>query len=302
LLWEKSFGFPGHDHSYDLLQTSDGGFFFVGFLDVTAANGDGNYGKYASLTRHGVGEFWGTKVDADGNLQWRRYYGGTNNDRAHAVVEANDGAYVLAGFSESVDYDVSGSKGSYDFWVIKIGTEGELLWEHSYGGTGIEIAYDIAKTDDGGFVVVGNTFSNDTDISSNHGESDVWLIRIDSEGQLLWEHSYGGSAFDAAEGVTLSGDNGFIITGNSKSTDGDCSENNGENDLWVLKTNPEGALEWQGSYGGSGLEYGFQTIETAERDLLLAGQTGSIDFESLQSRGNTDAVIMKISSGLRGRQ
>ncbi len=245
--WEKSFGFSGHDHSYDILQTADGGFFFAGFLDITAALDDGTYYKGNFLTRHGVGEFWGTKIDANGNLEWRSYYGGTNNDRAHAVIEADDGSFVMAGFSESEDYDISNTKGSYDFWVIKLSATGELLWERSFGGSGIEIAYDIAKTDDGAYVVTGNTFSTDKDISMNHGESDIWLIKIDDNGKLLWEKTFGGSQFDAAQGVSTTYDGGFIITGNSKSIDGDANENQGENDIWIIKTDPEGNLDLAGT-------------------------------------------------------
>ncbi len=301
LEWERSFGFSGHDHSYDLLQTEDGGFFFVGFLDVTAANGEGNDGKYGSLTRHGVGEFWGTKIDASGNLEWRRYFGGTNNDRAHAVVEAHTGGFVLAGFSESVDFDISNSKGSYDFWVVKINTEGDLLWEKSYGGSGIEVSYDIAQTTDGAYVVVGNTFSTDGDIGRNNGESDIWMIKISESGDLIWERNYGGSGFDSAQGVSLNSDGGFTIAGNSKSTDGDLTANHGENDIWLLKTNPDGMIQWQGSFGGSGLDFGFKALETVGRELLVAGETSSAEIGGKTSRGGTDAVIISIASGIRHR-
>jgi hypothetical protein len=301
LEWERSFGFSGHDHSYDLLQTADGGFFFVGFLDVTAADGEGNYGKYNSLTLHGVGEFWGTKIDTKGTLEWRRYYGGTNNDRAHAVAEAHTGGFVMAGFSESEDYDISSSKGSYDFWVVKINEEGDLLWERSYGGSGIEVSYDIIATADGAYVVVGNTFSTDGDVSRNHGESDVWMIKISETGDLLWEQTFGGSGFDASQGVSLSKDGGYIIAGNSKSSDTDLTTNHGENDIWLLKTNSEGILEWQGSIGGSGLDFGFMAVETGDRDLLIAGESSSKDFGDITSRGGTDAVIIRVASGIRQR-
>ncbi len=302
LEWEQSFGFSGHDHSYDLIQTADGGYFFVGFLDITAANGEGNFGKYGSPAWHGVGEFWGSKIDARGNLEWRRYFGGSNNDRAHAVVEAHTGGFVMAGFSESDDYDISNSKGSYDFWVIKIGPQGDLLWERSFGGTGIEIAQDVARTADQAYVVVGNTFSTDTDVSATHGESDVWMIKIDEEGKLLWEQTYGGSGFDAAQGVSLSADGGYIVCGNSKSSDGDTTGNQGENDIWLLKTNADGQLEWQGHFGGSGLDFGFKAIETDGKDLILAGETTSTDFGGLHHKGNTDAVLIRVDSGLRYRE
>lgn len=301
LEWERSFGFSGHDHSYDLLQTHDGGFFFVGFLDVTSANGAGNDGKYRSLTRHGVGEFWGTKIDAGGNLEWRRYFGGTNNDRAHAVVEAHTGGFVLAGFSESEDFDISNSKGSYDFWVVRISNEGDLLWEKSYGGSGIEVSYDITATADGAYVVVGNTFSTDGDIGRNNGESDIWMIKINEAGDLLWERNFGGSGFDSAQGVSLCADGGFVIAGNSKSTDGDLTANQGENDIWLLKTDSDGIIQWQGSFGGPGLDFGFKAVESWGKDLLVAGESSSAEIGGKTSRGATDAVLIRIASGIRYR-
>ncbi|MCL6266763.1 hypothetical protein [Flagellimonas myxillae] len=294
ILWEKSFGFSGHDHSYDVVETSDGGFFFSGFLDVTSSGGAGNEGKGNYLTRHGVGEFWGTKLDADGNLEWRRYFGGTNNDRSYGVVYSDDGGFVLAGASESDDFDITSPKGSYDFWVVKVGSNGDLLWQKSFGGTGIDKGYDIAKTLDGGYVITGNTFSSDTDVSQNHGESDLWVIKLGSNGNLAWEKTYGGLAFDAGHGISTTRDGGFVIAGNSKSSDGDTTENKGENDLWVLKTDAQGTIEYQQTFGGSGIDFGFDAIESADGSLILVGETASDDFQGLQPKGMTDLVVIKI--------
>ncbi|WP_299533855.1 hypothetical protein [Ulvibacterium sp.] len=292
--WERSYGFSGHDHSYDLVQTSDGGYFFIGFLDITAARADGYEEKSRFLTRHGVGEFWGTKIDAQGNIEWRRYFGGSNNDRAHAVVQADDGGFVMAGFSESDDFDISNTKGSYDFWVLKIDSQGDLVWERSFGGTGIEVSQDIVKTNDGNYVVTGHTFSTDTDISKNNGEADIWLIKIDDSGNLLWEKTFGGSQFDAAENVSLAQDGGFIISGNSKSLDTDVNSNNGENDIWVIKTDAKGILTWQENYGGAGLDFGFDALQNQDGSILLVGEMEELDFQGLQSKGKTDLVLIKI--------
>lgn len=293
--WERSFGFSGHDHSYDVVQTFDGGYFFVGFLDVTASNGEGNVGKgSSSLTRHGVGEFWGTKLDAAGNLVWRRFFGGTNNDRAYGVVTAQDGGFVITGSSESTDFDISNTKGSYDFWVVKVSNTGDLIWERSFGGSGIDKSYGIARTLDNAYVITGNTFSTDTDISKNNGESDVWLIKVDDTGNLLWEKTFGGTAFDAARNVRPLADGGFLVSGNSKSTDLDATSNAGENDLWIIRTDIEGNLTWQHSYGGADLDFGFDALENADKSLLLVGEAASTDFEGLQSKGNTDLVVVKI--------
>jgi hypothetical protein len=292
--WQQSFGFSGHDHSYDIIETQDGGYFFIGFLDITAARSDGYTEKGEYLTRHGVGEFWGTKLDAQGQMEWRRYFGGTNNDRAHAVIQADDGGFVLAGFSESDDFDISETKGSYDFWVVKITDLGELVWERSFGGSGIEISYDIAKTNDNAYVITGNTFSDDTDISNNKGESDFWLIKIDDTGNLLWEKTYGGTQFDAAQGLSASLDGGYFLVGNSKSLDIDATYNGGENDLWVIKTASNGNLLWQKSYGGSGLEYGFDILENPDKSIIVVGESASTDFPELQHKGMSDVIVIKI--------
>lgn len=292
--WEKSFGFSGHDHSYDILQTADNGLYFVGFLDITSARADGNTEKEGSLTRHGVGEFWGTKIDSKGNLQWRGYFGGTNNDRAHAVVQADDGGFVMSGFTESDDFDVNTSRGSYDFWVVKVDDKGNLVWKNSFGGSGIERAQDIANTADGGFVITGNTFSNDVDISKNNGESDIWLVKIDAAGELVWEKTFGGSQFDAAQSVSLSKDGGFIIVGNSKSIDKDVTNNVGENDIWLIKTDANGNMTWQKTFGGVGLDYGFDALETELGSIVLVGETASRDFLNVQNKGNSDVVVMKV--------
>ena len=292
--WEKSYGFSGHDHSYDILDTGDGGYFFTGFLDITSARADGNTEKSSSLSAHGVGEFWGTKIDEKAKVQWRGYYGGTNNDRAHAVVRAEDGGYVMAGFTESDDFDINNSRGSYDFWVVKIDDTGNLVWQESFGGTGIERAQDIAKTNDGGYVITGSTFSNDVDVSKNHGESDIWLIKIDGDGNLVWDKSFGGLQFDAAESVIISKDGGYIVVGNSKSSSMDVNANAGENDIWLLKTDANGNVVWQKSFGGSGLDYGFDAIEMTTGAIVLVGETSSNDFSGVENQGKSDAVVIKI--------
>ncbi|MEH6761724.1 MAG: hypothetical protein V7687_11225 [Maribacter arcticus] len=294
LEWESSYGFSGHDHSYDILEASQGGYFFTGFLDITSARADGNTKNGNSLTSHGVGEFWGTKIDEEGTVQWRGYFGGTNNDRAHGVVQTNDGGFVMAGFTESDDFDISKTNGSYDFWVVKVDSFGNLIWEKSFGGEGIEVSYDIAKTPDNGFVVVGNTFSTNGDILLNHGESDMWMIKLDEEGNLIWEQTYGGSQFDLAQAVVQSKDGGFLITGNTKSDDKDSSLNNGENDIWLVKTNAFGDLVWEKSFGGSGLDFGFDLLENADGSILIVGESSSTDFGSISSKGNVDLILLKI--------
>ncbi|WP_340201282.1 hypothetical protein [Ascidiimonas sp. W6] len=288
ILWEKSFGYAGHDHAYDIIQTSDGGYFVSGFLDVTGSGGAGNTGR-SSVSAHGVGEFWATRLNASGAIVWQRYFGGTNNDRAHAVVQANDGGFVLAGYTESDDFDISESNGSYDFWALKISADGAQLWERTYGGSGIDRANAIVKTLDNGYIIVGGSNSSDGMISRNFGNSDVWAIKINDAGKMEWERSYGGLDFEDAEGITATADGGFLITGNSKSTDNDLIENKGENDIWVFKINASGQLKWQKTMGGTGLDLGFDAFQSPNGNyVIICGEIVNA------LNGTKDATIIKL--------
>ena len=293
ILWEKSHGFSGHDHSRSILQTNDGGYFIGGYLDVTASGGLGNE---TVTTKHGVGEFWAQKLDATGNLEWRRYFGGTNNDRIFKVLQAHDGNFLLIGSSESEDFDINNGNGSYDVWVIKIDTKGSMLWEKSFGGSGIDSGHAAVKSNDGNYLIAGTAISTDGDISNSKGNSDAWVIKINESGELLWEKSFGGSGFDAAwaidsgKGIFSS----YIIAGNSKSSDGDMTANNGENDFWVLKIDNSGKLLFEKSLGGSGLDFAYGVIETFDQKIVVVGETESTDKDITSNKGGKDIWIAKI--------
>ena len=294
ILWEKSYGFSGHDHAYGLIATSEGGFFMTGFLDVTASGGEGNDTASRTTNRHGVGEFWCHKLDANGDLQWRRYFGGSNNDRSFSVVQANDGGYVIAGFSESMDFDITSNQGSYDYWVIKLDVDGNLVWQKTLGGSGIDQSRSIVATNDNGYIIAGNSFSSDGDVTDNKGGSDFWLTKLDDDGNIVWKKNYGGSDFDFASSIRK-GQTGYIVSGYSKSSDRDLSNNKGDNDFWVIKIDESGNLLWQKNFGGSGLDLAHDAIEMADESIVLVGDTQSSDGDIIENKGLKDALVVKIN-------
>ena len=150
--------------------------FFNGFLDVTASKGAGQDGKQFHYNqRHGVGEFWCHKIDQNGNLVWRRYFGGTSNDRSYDAIETTEGDFVLVGASESQDVDISDPRGSYDAWIVKLNAGGDLIWERSFGGSEYDGAQSILENRNGDYVVMGQTYSEDEDIKNAKGSSDIFL-------------------------------------------------------------------------------------------------------------------------------
>ncbi len=292
IIWEKSFGFIGHDHAYSIIQTNDGGFFMTGFLDVTASGGEGN--TKTQNTLHGIGEYWCHKLDSNGNTIWRRYFGGSSNDRSFDVVQSNDGGFVVTGLSESSDFDISNSNGSYDYWVIKLDNKGNLIWEKSLGGTEIDQSRAIVKTNDNSYIIAGNSFSTDIDNPSNFGSSDFLLVKLNDNGETIWSKNYGGTNFDYATSISPSKD-GYIVSGYSKSSDNQLNSNYGENDFWVIKINEQGNLLWQKNFGGSNLDFAFDAIETLDGGIIVVGETESNDFDIPENKGLKDILVIKIN-------
>lgn len=290
--WEKSFGYQGTDTGISVIETNNQGYLITGVLDVTASGGEGNSQRTAN--RHAGGDYWALKLDNSGNLEWSRYFGGNFTDTPYSVIQTDDNGFIIAGSSDSEDTDISGNIGTYDFWIIKISEFGDLVWEKSFGGSQIDEARAIIKTDDGNYIVTGDTRSSDNDISQNKGAADLWLIKISPTGNLIWEKTLGGSSFDVARAIKKTQDNSFLLSGSSRSSDMDVSENNGQNDAWVLKTNNSGNLIWETTIGGSNIDFSYDVAELANGSIIAVGDTNSTDGDILNNKGFTDLLIIKI--------
>ena len=291
--WQKSFGFQGDDMGVSVIQTSDFGYLLTGVLDVTSSNGQGNTNR--NTARHAGGDYWAIKLDASGNLQWSRYFGGNFTDTPVGAVEMNDGGFIIAGGSDSEDTDISANKGTYDFWVVRVNADGDLVWEKSFGGTETDEARAMVKANDGNIVIVGETRSNDLDVSSNNGAADFWLIKISTGGNLIWQKTIGGSGFDVARDINTTQDNGFIISGSSRSSDGDVSENKGQNDAWAVKVDNNGNLIWEASSGGTNIDFAYGIAELNDQSVVVVGDTSSNDEDILENKGFADLLLFKIN-------
>jgi len=290
VLWEKSLGYVGLDKALSIIQTSDNGYLVTGIIDVTASGGAGN----SKSVMHAGGDFWAVKLNANGDTLWTKYFGGGLSEIPNDLIETQDNGFILVGTSDSADVDISNNKGGYDFWLVKIDANGVLVWEKSFGGSEIDEAYGITATEDGNYVVVGDTRSTDVDVSQNSGSADLWLIKITPNGELIWEKTFGGISFDAGRSIAKTEDNGFLISGSSRSVEGNLTVNNGQNDAWVMKVNNSGALEWQKTVGGSQIDFAYGAVELNDKKVILVGESSSNDFDILENKGFTDLLIAKI--------
>lgn len=289
IVWKKTTGFSGADQGFSIIQTSDGGYFVGSILDVTASGGIGNSKQAA---KHAGGDYWGVKLNINGDIEWRKYFGGTNTDTCYDVAEAADG-YLLIGSSDSNDVDIKNNKGSYDFWVVKINKSGNLLWEKSFGGTEIDEARAIIKTNDGNFIIVGDTRSFNQDISQNNGGADLWVVKITSQGALLWQKNYGGSSFDVGRSIkkTLNGD--FLISGSSRSADNNFI-NKGQNDALIMKIDTDGNLLWQKTVGGTEIDFCYDAVELTNGSIIAVGDSSSNNQDITTNKGFSDLLIIKL--------
>ncbi|REH56607.1 hypothetical protein C7448_101649 [Tenacibaculum gallaicum] len=289
IVWKKTTGFSGADQGFSIIQTSDGGYFAGSIIDVTASGGLGNSKQSA---KHAGGDYWGIKLNTNGDIEWRKYFGGTNTDTCYDVAEAIDG-YLLIGSSDSNDVDIKNNKGSYDFWVVKIDKSGNLFWEKSFGGTEIDEARAITKTNDGDFIIVGDTRSSDKNISQNNGGADLWAIKITNQGELLWQKNYGGSSFDVGRSIKKTSNGNFLISGSSRSADNNFT-NKGQNDALIMKIDTDGNLLWQKTIGGTEIDFCYDAVELTNGNIIAVGESSSNNQDITTNKGFSDLLIIKL--------
>jgi hypothetical protein len=288
--WQKTFGFSGADYGTVLTETNDNGYLITGVLDVTASGGLGNENK---AQRHAGGDIWAIKLNNIGDLEWSKYYGGSFTDTALGIEKTADNGFIIVASSDSDDSDITNNKGTYDFWVFRITSEGVLVWEQNFGGSEIDEARAIAASDDGNFIIVGDTRSKDVDVSNNNGAADIWILKISPAGTLIWEKTIGAAGFDVARSISKTQDNGFLISGSSRSSAAGFI-NQGQNDALLIKINSEGGIEWQETAGGSEIDFLYDAIELNNSTIIAVGESNSADGDILENKGFSDGLIIKI--------
>lgn len=294
IIWQKSFGFLGADIGYALTETNDNGYLITGVLDVSASGGQGN-SKTVLAALHAGGDYWAIKLNANGEKEWSQFFGGTFTDTPYDVVETSDNSFIIVGSSDSDDVDIKNNKGTYDFWVVKLSNTGDLIWEKSFGGSEIDEAWGIVATNDGNFIIVGDTRSNDKDVTINKGAADIFVLKITPDGDVVWRKSFGGTSFDTARSISKTSDDGFLISGSSRSSDGDILKNNGQNDALVLKLTTIGDLEWQTTVGGANVDLAFDVVQLNDNSIVAVGESSSADQDISENKGFTDLLIFKIN-------
>ena len=289
IIWQNTYGGSSLERARCIRPTKDSGFIAVGYAGSADGDVAANYGDV---------DFWVVKLDKDGHLVWAKNFGGSKADEANAVVPTFDGGFIVAGFTLSHDSDVTGfhTGTGADCWVIKLDDTGRLQWQKTYGGTDDDVASEIIQTADSNYVMTGFTASADGDVTHQNGLLDMWLVKLDDTGRIIWQHTYGGSGADAAYSVKQTGGGGYIVAGSTNSADNGIVSRGGTywGDYWVVKTDDTGGLQWQKTYGGSRDECVQSVQHTLDGGFVLGGWTNSPDGDVVSKHDTTDYWVVKI--------
>ena len=243
-------------------------------------------------------------IDTPVVYRFQYNYGGSLDDYATSVDLLPDGGYIVAGCSNSSSSgDFTGvSKGNNDYWLLRLNSQGQILWQKNYGGNGSEQASQVNKTSDGGYIVGGNTTSSaNGDVTGvSNGSNDFWIVKLDNSGTIQWQKNLGGSGDDYCESVQQTSDGGYIAAGyTGSSASGDVTGvNNGNYDFWVVKLNDSGVIQWQKNYGGSAGDIAKDIKPTSDGGYIVTGFTYSSASGDVTgvNNGVTDYWIVKLNS------
>ncbi|HEX7413055.1 MAG TPA: T9SS type A sorting domain-containing protein, partial [Bacteroidia bacterium] len=251
-LWTKSYGGSNSDFAQAVQQTSDGGYIVAGY---TSSFGAGN------------GDVYLLKTDANGNLTWSKTYGGIQGDYAFAVKQTADGGYIVAGITSSFGVTTNGNYN--DVYLLKTNSTGVLTWSKTYGRDGDDWAFGVVQTLDGGYAITGHTQKDSLDAFS-----EISLIKTNAIGDTLFTKSFSGTNFDKGTSIIQTSDSGLAIGGST------YSFGHGASDVYLIKTNKNGGLLFNSTFGCGGNDFAYAVGQSADSGFVLSGYTTNFGVDS----------------------
>jgi hypothetical protein len=255
--WTKTIGGPESEWGNSLIQTSDGGYAIAG---STKSFGAGEADVYV------------VKLDANGNLQWTKTIGGPESEEGNSLIQTSDGGYAIAGHTKSF------GAGDWDFYVVKLDANGNLQWTKTIGGTKDDRGYSLIQTSDGGYAIAGYTFS------FGAGWADVYVVKLDANGNLQWTKTIGGKIWEAGFSIIQTSDGGYAIAGDTYSFNAE------DWDVYVVKLDAKGNLQWTKTIGGEHIDRGNSLIQTSDGGYAIAG------FIKSFGAGEPDVYVVKLDA------
>lgn len=291
--WNKTFGGTGNDRGYTIIETSDNGFLIGG--------ASGSLNGTMESPHHGGIDSWLAKLSRDGELIWEKHFGGSYNEHVARIHEPEPGKYLIFNTANSRDGDVAEFLGHDDLWLFSTGESGEIEWQVSYGGNDNDRIHRSIIDAEGNIVLAGTTFSTNHDIPHQYGKGDVWLLKIEPKGKLLWSQTFGGRKADGANDICPTYDGGYVATGVVRSTDGDINMHGGYYDGWAIKVDASGTKIWSRTFGAEGKDILSSVVEIERGGFLGLGFSEQVPDGTLMPghQGGTDIWVCNFSDPRR---
>ncbi|MGB4928949.1 MAG: T9SS type A sorting domain-containing protein [Chitinophagales bacterium] len=294
--WQNTIQGNSRDHGKVAIETTDGGFLVAGESLSTAQNDK-------TEASNGFEDIWMLKLDAAGNIIWQNTIGGPSDETMRDVIQTADGGYLLLTTSLSpIGGDKTESSSHNDIWLIKTDAMGNVVWDNTITAVFIDYGITIREDEDGNYFLgcsSSSAISGDK-TATQKGWMDLWVIKINPEGDILWQETYGGTFDDSMEDLLLTSDGGFICVGTSTSNAGENKTENGfgVQDWWVIKIDEQLNVEWDRTFGGSSFDYAKQVLETPEGDFILAGSSSSgiSGNKTVPLAGSSDIWLIKLDA------
>jgi len=274
LIWQRTFGDAGQDQFTDVVALPNGQCIAVGSTSSYTNNPDNR-----------ATDAWAMRVNANGAAVWNKTFGGSLMDRYSCVRLDDAGDLLMGGTSNSNDGDITNSNGLEDIWISKISINGNHIWSQKYGAANNDILNGMTTTVDGGCVLAGTSYSS---LAGHQGHGDILVLKIDAQGNQLWQQNYGGSSTDKSTDIINFEDDGFLLASTTFSDDGDIQLSYAEQDAWLTKLDANGALVWQQTLGGSQND-AFNALAISDNgSVWLAGYSFSSDQNLTANLGAQD--------------
>ncbi|MFZ1634070.1 MAG: MopE-related protein [Chitinophagales bacterium] len=256
--WAKSYGGNDSEVAQKVLLTADGGYYVVGY---TGSN-SGDVG-----VNHGSMDYWIIKLNNLGDIVWENTYGGSNYDYALSAVLTGEGGCILVGKSQSNDGDATDNHGFDDYFAVCVDSDGNTVWKKSYGGSNFEQAKAIVATNDGNYVIYGHSSSTDGDKTTSFGGADLWMVKINPAGNIIWEKSYGDADENFGDALLQTTTGEFILSWHIA----------GAGDYRLMKLSADGDIIWNKTYGGTNSDIAYAIKENSSGSFIINGISNSVD-------------------------
>ena len=294
--WDKTIGAHNADDLGSIKQTNDGGY-------ILGGQSESNISGDKTENSKGLYDYWIVKIDKNGIIQWDKTIGGNEDDYFSSIEQTSDDGYIVGGisFSDSSGDKTENRKGSYDYWVVKLDRLGNIQWDKTVGGNGYDQLSTIQQTEDGGYILGGQSESNISGdkTQNSKGGADYWIVKLSNTGDVQWDKTLGGNKNDYLYTLQQTSGGGYIFGGMSYSdSSGDKTEDRkGSYDYWVIKLNNSHHVEWDKTIGGKDIDHLTCLQQTTDSGYILGGYSSSQKSgdKTENSRGDEDYWIVKLN-------